>query len=187
MEYPGNMREINIYRSTRKVIKVMLLCSVFVALGIFVIKVREETSAQVIGWLGVLFFGMSYPLGIYALLDKRPKIVINEVGIFVRKMHHSFINWEIIQNVYLATVDKNYFLCLVVDEKFEPSRLKGRWGRGMARVTKSLGFQELHFTLANVDVDPKRLAQFVLAMRAAQKPEREDIINKALPAFSGKG
>ncbi|RZJ57431.1 MAG: hypothetical protein EOO55_03400 [Hymenobacter sp.] len=175
------MKEIKIYKSPWKAIKIMLLCSIFVVPSILILLRSSDSPWQL--WLSIGFFGLGYPLGIVQLLDRRPQIIINELGIFDRTTHHSFINWEIIQDAYLVEMHKQPFICLVVDEAFEPSRTKGRFGRRMAQLSKEMGFQELNIALGSVTLKAERLADFILAMRAAEKPARVFLVEKAIDNF----
>jgi hypothetical protein len=141
---------------------------------------RDPSAPKAIAWAAIVFFGLGLPLGVYQLLDRRPQIIINELGVFDRTTHRDFINWEIIQGAYLVEVHKQPLLCLVVDEAFEPSRSKGRFGRGVARLNKDLGFQELNLALGSVAVDAERLAAFILTMRTATMPERTFLVKRAI-------
>jgi len=151
----------------------------FVIGGIFMLD-RPNTSA-VMAWSCILFFGLSYPLGIFQLLDRRPQIIINELGIFDRMSHRDFINWEIIQDAYLAHVHGQVVICLVVNQQFEPSRTKSKLKKKVAGLSKALGFQELNISLANVKVDAVRLTEFIVAMRTADRPTQNALIKQALP------
>ena len=144
----------------------------------FLLARSVDTSWQL--WFAIGFFGLGYPLGIWQLLDSRPQIIINEIGIFDRTTHHDFINWEIIQDAYLADIHRQTFICLVVAEGFEPSRSKGKFKRGLADLNKAMGFQELNISLGSVSIDARRLAGFILAMRDADKPERSFLVEKAI-------
>jgi hypothetical protein len=172
------MPELRLYKSPKKALKLLLGCAAFVALG--VLMLRDPTAPRAIAWSSIAFFGLGLPLGIYQLLDRRPQIIINELGVFDRMAHRDFINWEIIQDAYLVEVHKQPLLCLVVDEAFEPSRSKGRFGRGVARLNKDLGFQELNLALGSVAVDAERLAAFILTMRTATMPERTFLVKRAI-------
>lgn len=171
------MTEVKIYKSPWQAVKMMLLCSVFVGLGCFLLG--QPHAPQWVAWLNIGFFGLSYPLGIYQLLDRRPKLIINEVGIFDRSAHHDFINWELIEEVYLTEINRQSFICLVVPKTFEPSRRKGIFGRGVAQLNKALGFQELNIALGAMRVDAVRLALFVLAMSKADRPARTQLLLQA--------
>ena len=172
------MPEFRLYKSPKKALKLLLGCAVFVGLG--VLMLRDPTTPKGAAWAGIVFFGLGLPLAIYQLLDRRPQIIINELGVFDRTAHRDFINWEIIQDAYLSGVHKQPFLCLVVDEAFEPSRSKGKFRRGVARLNKDLGFQELNLSLGSVSVDAERLAAFILTMRTATMPERTFLVKQAI-------
>jgi len=142
---------------------------------------RQPDPSKFIAWSSILFFGLGYPVGLFQLLDRRPQIIINEIGVFDRTTHKDFINWEIIQDAYLAEVHGQKFICLVVDQHFEPSTSKGKLGKKVAGLSKALGFQELNISLGNVQVNAVRLTEFILAMRTAERPDRETLIKEALP------
>ena len=172
------MTEFRLYKSRWKALRLMLGCAVFVAIGIFLLG--KPDTPQWGAWSCIGFFGLGLPMGAFQLLDRRPQIIVNEFGVFDRTTHHEFINWEIIQDVYLVELHRQRFICLVVDEAFEPSRRKGKFQQGMAKLGKEIGFQELNISLGSVDVDAMRFAEFLLAMRGAKPPEREVLVRKAI-------
>jgi hypothetical protein len=172
------MQELRLYKSTSRAVRLLLLCSAFVVPSALLIAYDDNYPWQL--WLSIAFFGLGYPLGIYQLLDKRPQIIINEVGVFDRTAHQEFINWEIIQDVYLTKMHDQHFICLVVDQQFEPSRTKSAWKRGLAQLNKELGFQELNINLTYVEVDAQRLSEFIALMRTAEKPERTFLVKNAI-------
>lgn len=172
------MKEYNLYKSRSKAVKVLLLSSMFVIAGVYLLN--QPNTSKFMAWLCILFFGMGIPFGLFQLLDRRPQIVINELGIFDRTIHQDFINWEIIHDAYLVSVHRQKFICLVVDENFEPSKTKGKFGQKMASLSKAMGFQELNVNVGSVQVDAERLMAFILVMRTADKPNRETLIRQRL-------
>jgi len=140
---------------------------------------RDPDNSKILAWFGILFFGLGYPVGIFQLLDRRPQIIINEIGIFDRTTHIDFINWEIIHNAYLINIHGQKFICIVVDSQFEPSKTKGKSAQKLAGISKSLGFQELNMSLGNVNINAERLTDFILAMRKTERPSREKLIKEA--------
>jgi hypothetical protein len=173
------MIEYKLYKSPWKALKLMLLSSLFVFGGIFMLN--QPNPPKLITWLSILFFGMGYPIGLFQLLDRRPQIIINELGIFDRTIHKDFINWEIIYDAYLVKLHGQKFICLLVGEHFEPSRTKGKLGKTMASLSKAMGFQELNINVGQVKVNADRLTEFILAMRKADRPGRETLLKKRLP------
>ncbi len=172
------MQELRLRKSPWKAVKLLLGSGAFVAVGWWMLG--EPNAPTWAAWLSIGFFGLGLPLSLFQLLDRRPQIIVNDVGVFDRMMHHEFINWKIIQDAYLVEIHGQPFLCLVVDEAFEPSRQKSKFKQGVARLNRGLGFQELNISLGFVNVDIVRFAEFILAMRGAAPPEREKLVRKAL-------
>lgn len=172
------MKEFRLHKSRWKAAKLLLGCAAFVALGCFMLG--QPDAPRWVAWASIGFFGLGIPVNLFQLLDRRPQIIVNDVGVFDRIMHHEFINWEIIQDVYLAEVNRQVFICLVVDQAFEPSRRKGKFRQSVASLNKELGFQELNISLGFVKIDAFRFAEFILAMRGAAPPEREALVRKAI-------
>lgn len=100
---------------------------------------QSADAPQRAAWLMIGFFGLGYPVGIFHLVDRRPQVIINEIGIFDRTTIRETINWEIIQDAYLMDVHGQKFICLIVDEKFEPSKRKGGAYKTGRRAEQSAG------------------------------------------------
>ena len=146
----------------------MALCTPFVVLGIFILG-----KSPLVGWLSIGFFGLAYPLGIYNLLDKRPAIILNEIGIFDRSINKEFINWELIKEAYPINISRQKFICLVLDEKFKPSKQKGLFYKSASKLNEALGAQELNINLNQVQkIDEVKLTLFILKMSKANKTDR---------------
>lgn len=150
----------------------MLLCSIFVVGGLFLLT-KTDAPAW-IAWLNICFFGLGFPVGLFHLFDRRPQIIINEIGIFDRTTYTDFINWEIIQNAYLMGINGQKSICLVVDEKYEPSAKKGRFAKLMSHFNKELGVQELNIQLGQIKIDAVKLTEFILAMTKLHPEDRKD-------------
>lgn len=172
------MKEFNLYKSRRKAVKLILSGLFFVIVGFFLLYLPN--TSKFVAWLFILFPGLGIPFGLFQLLDRRPQIIINELGIFDRTIHQDFINWEIIQDAYLVVIHQQKFICLVVDEQFEPSKKQGKFRKKMAILSKQMGFQELNINVANIEVDEEKLIEFILTMRSADIPYRETLITKRL-------
>ncbi|OON66847.1 STM3941 family protein [Hymenobacter sp. CRA2] len=169
------MVEINLYKSRWQAIRVMLLCSVFVVPCIWGVS---NMPSNWLCWVGILFFGMGYPFGLYNLLDRRPLIVLNELGILHHETHREFINWNLIQNAYLVEVHKQQLLCLVVPPDFEPSMRKGKVAQQMGGLSRAMGFQELTLPVSATGVDAPKLTELVLLMSKAAPASRTHLLQK---------
>lgn len=174
------MTEIKLYKSPWRAIKLILLCSIFVAMGFWGVLTGHMPTW--VAWLNIGFFGLGYPVGLFHLFDKRPQIIINETGIFDRTTNKDFINWEIIQDAYLIDIHKQKFICLVVDEKYKPSRTKSKLYQQTAKFSEAIGVQELNISLGQIEINPERLTEFILQMLTASKPDKTELMNsEALP------
>ena len=170
------MTEIKLYKSKQRAIRMILLCTPFVLIGIWMIA-----DKPLLGWLCIGFFGLGYPLGNYNLIDRKPMIIINEIGIFDRSANSEFINWELIQDAYPINISGQKFICLIVDEKFKPSRKKGMIYKGTVKLNEAIGAQELNIHLGQIKkIDEIKLTEFILAMSKADKTTKAELI-KTLP------
>ncbi|HXD91666.1 MAG TPA: STM3941 family protein [Bacteroidia bacterium] len=172
------MTEIKLYKSRWRAIKLMLLCSVFVALGLWGILYSDMPAWM--AWLNIGFFGLGYPVGLFHLFDRRPQIIINEIGVFDRTTHKDFINWEIIKHAYLIDIHKQKFICLVVNDAFKPSQSKNKLYKKTAEFSEAIGAQELNISLGQIKIDPKKLTEFILLMLTATKPDKTALLTKTL-------
>ncbi|WP_428742034.1 STM3941 family protein [Tenacibaculum sp.] len=173
------MTEIKLYKSKKRAISMMLLCSIFVLGGIWLLQ-----KNSILGWSGIGFFGLAYPLGIYNLLDTKPIIIINEIGIYDRSTSSDFINWELILDAYPINISGQKFICLIIDEKYKPSRKKGKLYKNVAKLNEAIGAQELNIHLGQIQkIDEIKLTQFILQMSKADKNTKTELI-KMLPEIS---
>ncbi|HYH14394.1 MAG TPA: STM3941 family protein [Flavisolibacter sp.] len=173
------MIEYKIHKSPWMGIKQTLVCSVFVLLGISILN--QPDSPKVLAWLAILLFGLALLVSFIQLLDRRPPIIINESGVIYRTTRKRFINWEIIQDAYVAEIHSHKFICLLVDPQFELPASKDKWTKKLARLSKALGFQKLNIPLVNVKVDAERLNSLILAMRTADRSTKVTILKEAAP------
>jgi len=168
------MTEIKLYKSKQKAIKLILLCTPFVLIGIWMI-----VEKPLIGWLCLGFFGLGYPIGIFNLFDKRPMIIMNEIGIFDRSINTDFINWELIQGGYTIEIKGQKFICLIIDKKFKPSKKKGLFYKSVVKLNESIGAQELNINLGQVQkINEEELLDFILQMSKANKTRKAELIKK---------
>ena len=156
--------DIKLNKSPWKAIKMILLCSIFVFGGIFLLT--NSDAPEWTAWMCIGFFGLGYPIGLFHLFDRRPQIIINEIGIFDRTTYKDFINWDVIQGAYLIGISRQKFICLVVDKKYEPSAKKGMFYKTLSKYNKELGAQELNISLGQITVDEIKLTEFIQSMIA---------------------
>lgn len=168
------MAELKIYKSRWQGIKLMLLCSLFVVPSIVFLLYHLNPEHTWMWWLCTCFFGLGYPLGLFQVFDRRPRVIINDIGIYDRTLESRIINWEVINTAYFIERQKQYYICLEIDPKFEPSATKSKFYKKMARINKELGFQELNIVVTNLDVDRDKLLNLILMAANADTGEERN-------------
>jgi hypothetical protein len=156
------LMEIKLYKSPWKALLLLAACSVFVIIGVWMLS--DPKAEKFWAWCCICFFGLGIPVSLFNLFDRRPQIILNEIGIFDRTAYTDFINWEVIQDAYLLNINQQKFICLIVDKQYEPSRKKSRFRKAAAGLNKTIGAQELNIYLGAVSVDAVKLGQFILEM-----------------------
>jgi hypothetical protein len=170
--------DIKLYKSPWRAIKLILLCSIFVFGGLFLLN--NSDTPKWVAWMSIGFFGLGYPVGLFHLFDRRPQIIINEVGIFDRTTYKDFINWDVIQGAYPIDISGQKFVCLVVDEKYEPSTKKGKISKSVSNFNKDIGAQELNISLGQITIDEVKLTEFILTMINARPENRKEKLKNRL-------
>jgi len=152
-----------------------LLSLPFVLAAVWDLCIDTSIMPDVVSWLSLCFFGAGIPIGIYQLFDKRPKIIINEIGIFDRDAYTDYITWNSIADAYLTSVYQQKFICLVIKEEFK-HLIKSK--KPLKSLLLQLGFQEVNISLGPVgSVKENKLLNLILAMRNAEPAERINLLN----------
>ncbi len=164
------LQEIKIYRSIWKPIRLILLSTIIFATGLLMLDTYD--SDNWINWIVIVCGGLGYPVALFQLFDRRPLMRINEIGIFDRTQNKDFINWDIIQDAYIASVRKEKFICLIINQDVTGFKKSGKFRRTMEEIAIGMGFQKLNLSIGFTDVEAEKMLEFILAMRHAKKAER---------------
>jgi hypothetical protein len=169
------MNEIRFYKSPWKTLRLLLLCSPFIILSSYDIFVNHSSIEPVfLNWCCLCFFGLGLPISIFHLFDRRPQIIINEIGVFDRMAYKDIVNWELIRDAYTREVYHQTFVCLVLDEKAIPL-LKNKSKR--KNLSKAWGFQEVNLSLGQISGrDQARLIKIIGLLVNADLSKRKEIM-----------
>ena len=116
-----------------------------------------------LGYLSIGVYGLVYPVQLFHLFDRRPQIVINEIGIFDRRTCKDFINWDVIQRAYAMDVMVGGYVCLIVDYKYVSSIKKAQVDRPFM-IFPEIGAHQIDISVGQLAVDEFKLAEFILAL-----------------------
>jgi hypothetical protein len=168
------MTEIKLYKSNWKGIKLIALTLPFVIIGILMIsKEPNGTSDFYIAWFSTIFFALGIPIGIFTLFDKRPQIIINEIGIFDRSLKQSIIKWEQIIVSYPIDIYDQKFISIVVDETFEFKKRQYKWSE---KLNKLVGVQNLNLNLSQIKIDENKLSELINKITSSERNQRLNYI-----------
>jgi hypothetical protein len=127
-----------------------------------------------LAWFSLCFFGLAIPTALFSLFDKRPQIIINEIGIFDRTAYKEMINWELVQDGYRVDIHGQRFICVVLDEKAIPLL---KVNKSLKNISKAMGFQEVNLSLGQLkNSDQEKVEWLVTQLMNANPLERRELM-----------
>ena len=160
------MDKISIKSSRIKPLVVLLGCAGFVAGGIFVLK---TDGPALVAWSSICFFGAGIPIMIFQIIDRRPRLIIDNDGIIDRTLGIGKVPWKEINNAYLRSLNGNNFICLELADSDKYLLKLSKIKRGMVNANQRLGFTPFSINLVNVDIDSNQALELILKKSAEAK------------------
>jgi hypothetical protein len=177
------MTDVKLYKMTWKAMKLLVLSLPFVAGGVWMItKEPFGTVDYLMGWVITCFFGLGLLTGLFHFFDKRPQIIITEHGIWDRTSNQDEIKWEQIIRAYPINIFGQKFISLKHDDTFVFKKKPYKWA---AKINTAVGTQSLNFHISQLNIDDKKMADFINEMARANYHDRQIIIKKYFEALSG--
>lgn len=155
------MQEIKLYNSIGKNLLYLLACSIFVAIGIWMVSSSDETFEFVIGIVGILFFGIGFVVIPFRLFDRRPRIIINDEGIFDRTLDVGTIEWRDIKDAYLQSVHGTEFISLDLRAENKYLQRISKTKAKIASYNKFFGFENINLNLGGVNRPGKEVLEII--------------------------
>ncbi len=140
----------------------VLLCLMFVLMGIFILVVGEDRKSFFIAIACIGFFGFGLIVLLRQAIDRSPRIIIDQYGVFDSTLGVGRIDWEDIKISLLTAVFSNNFICLKLSNTSRYLERLSNLSKNLAKVNKSLGFGELNLNLTLVDMKPKEIQEIVM-------------------------
>ena len=110
----------------------------------------ESGQHVVIGWLTVAFFGLGCLVFLWQVVDPRPRLVLDEEGVFDRTLGVGPIAWSDIKGWYVRSIQGNDFVCLLVRNPAVYLGKLSRVRRALRRANRALGFTDLYLNLGGL-------------------------------------
>lgn len=169
------MVEIKLFKSQYRIKRLILICSGFILLGIWLLS-RDVSSFAV--WFSICFFGLGCGIGLYQLFDKRPQILITEASIYDRSLKIEAIPWNAIINAYPRSIYKQQFICLELIESFKPLAKKGKLVNFTSKLNEALNFEAININLSQIDVNESLLTDLINELSKAEIEERLTLLKE---------
>jgi hypothetical protein len=146
---------------------VLLLMSAlgFVVAGVFLVA-RGRSAEVWVGWMCIAFFGAGIPLFARQLFDARPRVVLDEDGVFDRTLGVGTIPWSDIEGAYIKIIHDNPFVCLRLRDADRWTRRLTPTQQRTVSANVKLGFQPLNINLLGTSVDPALVLDIVIKKSA---------------------
>ena len=155
------MEKLIIQNSRWKHVLLLIGCIGFVIAGIWMV-----VAGKPFGWLAILFFGSGIPISIWQILDSRPRLIIDELGVLDRTLGVGLIAWDDIEAAYVRSINGNDFICLELKNAEEYAQKLSKVKRAMAAANRNLGFTDFNLNLSGVDARTEEV--FELLMKYCQ-------------------
>lgn len=145
----------------RNLLMLLVSCA-FVAVGVLLLF-RGAGEARWAGIASIVFFGACTLFCVYQLIERRPRLVFDDVGVFDRTLGVGRIPWDEILAADWVSLNGNHFICLLLrDEAHWLARLSPLQRR-LAWANRGLGFGSINLNLSGLAVDPAVVFSLVQA------------------------
>jgi hypothetical protein len=146
-----------VLRTARQKLLLLLVVSLaFVAVGLWSVRDRK--------WMGLapaIFFGGCALVFIRELLDTRPRIVIDDVGVFDRTLKVGVISWDDILDAEGLSKSGQPFIALRLRNEAKYTDRLSPGYRRLVQLQHAIGFATLNLNLSTLSSNAYVLAEFI--------------------------
>jgi hypothetical protein len=143
----------------------LLGCLAFTAGGVFILFAppRSKELIDVVGgWLCTIFFGGGVLIAAWQLFDSRPRIILDDEGIFDRTLGPGKIPWARVEGAYIQSIHGTDFICLqLLDAERHIQNLTVA-KRALIDLNTSLGFTPISLNLSGTTANAAEVLEIIL-------------------------
>lgn len=166
------MKEIKLYKSPMKSIRLFVLSSIFVIPIFWIITSSDKIDTSM--WISILVFGSIFFFSLFNMIDRRSQIIINKIGIWDRSINQDVIKWELIKGANETNVYKQIFISLDLDKDFIIKKKQYKWAK---KLNELFGAKEINLNLSYIKVDLEKFITLIEVLSHSQIEEREHLID----------
>ncbi len=134
----------------------------FVAGGVFLLAVDKSPEGTLVGWMSIVFFGGCTLVFLWQLFDTRPRLIIDDRGVWDRTLKVGVVEWHDISDAYVKHIQGNPFVCIALRDPTKYTRRLSPLLRRMASLNRALGFTELSLNLTGTDLDAEQIRELIV-------------------------
>jgi hypothetical protein len=129
---------ITLYTDRRRVLLLLLATVALVIAAAFLVRSNQSTTVIAIGYIAALIFTAISIALVRLFLDRTPRLILDEDGLFDRTMKTPKIPWNTILSMELKTIRGSSLICLELpdeDERLQALPPIQRWTALFNRAT----------------------------------------------------
>ena len=161
------MTPIVIKASRLKCVLLLVTAIGFVLAGAFIVAHNAGMDAWA-GWICILFFGAGIPMFLWQLVDARPRLIIDDRGVFDRMLGVGVIPWSEITGAYVCSIKSADFICLELRDPAPWLQRLSPIKRAMVPANEAMGFTALNLNLTGVSADVRQVHELIVKMAASR-------------------
>jgi len=155
--------------------RIRLLGLLLLALGMtgvcYFCTTLDGMTPRVIGWVGVVFFGLGSLVSVLPRLANRsPQITVDEQGITRHRWKIGVIPWSDIEQVWIGSVHSARFLCVRLKEPRMYLHQLSATDNLLAKANHDLGFGDLTFGFQGLRPGLDEVWAYILAKHTSKTP-----------------
>ena len=136
----------------------------FVAGSVFILL---NDGPAWVAWMGIVFFGAGMPLFVWQIIDRRPRLLMDDEGVLDRTLGLGKIPWKDIDGAFLKSIRGNDFVCLELKDADKYLNQLSSVKRLAAGANEKLGFTPISLNLSGVSASSEQVLELVLKMSEA--------------------
>ncbi|HCO67736.1 MAG TPA: hypothetical protein DIT04_08305 [Dysgonomonas sp.] len=168
------MDSINIYKSKRKGIYLIIFFLLLLVVGILLLG---NTDKNVAGWGLIILGSLSLITGLYMILDRRPQIIISSEGVSVYNLNYELIEWDAISTVDEIWFRGQLYVVVLLDRSYKTSQIPDLWFYRINRLYERSDAKAILIRTSMLDVKSDEILALMKAMITTDSQRRIDLIH----------
>ncbi len=165
------MKEIKLYKSPIKSLRLFFLSSIFVIPSAWIIITDSKPDNSF--WFCLCFFGIGFLLSLFNILDRRAQIIITKIGIWDRTLRQGIIKWDFIEGANQLQLFSQVFVALQTNENFVPKKKLFKWAKNL---NNFVGGKEVNLNVSYIKIDMEKFVTFIDIMQSENIETREKVM-----------